>query len=390
MTTFNWRKPRTMLVMGTAALLAAACGSGSSSGGGGDSSGGLPSSLTVPSISEVSGFAGPAGQASVNGQKVAVQEINDTKFLGGTTLTLDYKDTGSQAAQGVALLNQAITAKSPVVLGSILSTNVAAEAPLAQRSKISMLYLSSDGQFASNSYVWASTPPAAQYFHWETEYLKDKGVKNVAMIYNPDVSATKSWNDDVLPPLLKDAGLTLVADEGTPTSASDASGVVSKVMAKNPDAVIVLASGTANNAIVLALKRAQFDGIIAGSIGMAGAINPLGAQADGVVWPTNFSTLVKTEQVTKFVDLYKKQFNAEPNNYAAAAYDQIWFLARALKEANSTNREDINKALQSVGDKGFDGALGQLTYKDNVAQAAGLLIEWTGGKEVPIKGYGTT
>jgi branched-chain amino acid transport system substrate-binding protein len=253
-----------------------------------------------------------------------------------------------------------------------------------------MLYLSSDGQFASNSYVWASTPPAAQYFHWETEYLKAKGVKNVAMIYNPDVSATKSWNQDVLPPLLQSAGLTVVADEGTPTSASDASGVVSKVMAKNPDAVIVLASGTANNAIVLALKRAQFSGIIAGSIGMAGAINPLGTQADGVVWPTNFSTLVQTDQVTNFVKLYKEQFNAEPNNYGAAAYDQVWYLARAIKQANSVNREDIQKALQSVGTAGFDGSLGRVTYKDNVAQVAGLLIEWTGGKEVPIKGYGTT
>ncbi|WP_432843247.1 ABC transporter substrate-binding protein [Dactylosporangium sp. CA-092794] len=341
-------------------------------------------------ISETTGFAGPAGTASQNGQKVALEEINNSKFLGDSKLEIDFKDTGSQPAQGVALLNQAVQSGTSVVLGSILSTVVAAEGPLAERAKVPMIYLSSSGEFAQGTqYVWAATPPADQYFHWETEYLRDKNAKNVAIIYNSDVSSTQKWADSVWPPLAQQAGLSIVAKEASPTSATDASGVVSKVVAKSPDAVVVLASGTANNAIVLALRRANYNGIIAGSIGMAGAVNPLKEQGYGVIWPTNFSNLVQTQEAKNFVDLYQKMFNALPNNYAAAAYDEVWFLARALKQANSTNREDINKALKTVGAAGFNGSLGKISYSNNVSQAPGLLIEWRDDKEVPVKGYGS-
>ncbi|GAB3505535.1 ABC transporter substrate-binding protein [Phytohabitans suffuscus] len=383
------RRPRMLLAAGAAvALTAAGCGGGDSAGGGSDA--GLPATVKVIAISETTGFAGPAGKASENGQKVALEEINSTNFLGDSKMEIEFKDTGSQPAQGVALLNQAIQSKASVVLGSILSTVVAAEAPLAERSRIPMLYLSSSGEFAEGTkYVWAATPPADQYFHWETEYLRDKNAKNVAIIYNSDVSSTQKWADSVWPPLAQEAGLNIVAKEASPTSATDASGVVSKVVAKNPDAVVVLASGTANNAIVLALRRANFKGIIAGSIGMAGAINPLKEQGYGVFWPTNFSNLVETPEAKNFVGLYQKMFNNElPNNYAAAAYDEVWFLARALKQADSVDREAINNALQEVGAAGFDGALGKITYKDNVSQAPGLLIEWRDDKEVPVQGYG--
>jgi branched-chain amino acid transport system substrate-binding protein len=380
---------RATLAVGVVAVLAVG-GCGGSSGSGNTTSSGLPATIKITAISETTGFAGPAGLASVNGQKVALQEINDTKFLGKSKLALDFKDTGSQPAQGVALLNQSIQSKEPVVLGSILSTVVAAEAPLAERAKVPMIYLSSSGEFAANTqYVWAATPPADQYFHWETEYLRDKNAKNVAIIYNPDVSSTQKWADTTWPPLAQQAGLTIVDKEGTPTSTTDASGVVAKVMAKNPDAVVVLASGTANNAIVLALRRANYAGIIAGSIGMAGAINPLKQQGYGVFWPTNFSNQVQNPAVTKFVDLYKKQFNnAAPNNYAAVAYDEVWFLARAIKAANKMTSEAINKAMKDIGGAGFDGALGKISYKANVAQAPGLLIEWRNDTENPVKGYG--
>lgn len=388
------KRPRTLLAVGVLAVLATAataCGtpsSGSSSSGGGGKS--LPSTISIDAISETTGAAGPAGQASVNGQKVAISEINDTHFLGNSKIELNFKDTGSQPAQGVALLNESIQSGSKVVLGSILSTVVAAEAPLAERAKVPMIYLSSSGQFAQGStYVWAATPPADGYFHWEAQYLKDKNAKNIAIIYNNDVVSTNDWANKIWPPLAQKNGLNIVDSEASPVAATDASGVVTKVLAKKPDAVVVLASGTANNPIVLALKRANYSGIIGGSIGMAGAVNPLGAEAFGLVWPTNFSNLVTTKAVTNFNSLYQKQFNALPNNYAAAAYDQVWFLARALKKAGALDSAAINKAMQDVGRTGFQGALGDVTYKQNLCQAPGLLIQWNDNKEIPVKGYGS-
>ncbi|HEX3588491.1 MAG TPA: ABC transporter substrate-binding protein [Pseudonocardiaceae bacterium] len=384
-------RPRTRLVVGAAALtvvtaVTAAC----SSSTGGTGGGGLPTTIKIDVVSETTGAAGPAGQASQNGQQVAVAEINDTKFLGNSKLQLNFHDTGSQPAQGAALVNQSISSGSQVVLGSILSTVVATEAPVAERAKVPLIYLSSSGDFAKGTtYVWAATPPADGYFHWEAKYLADRNAKNIAVIYNNDVVSTANWAKQIWPPLASQNGLNIVDTEASPTTATDASGVVTKVLAKNPQAVIVLASGTANNAIVLALRRANYSGIVGGSIGMSGAINPLGSQANGLIWPTNFSNLVKSAAVTKFDNLYQRKFQQLPNNYAAAAYDEVWFLARALKQAGTLQSAAINTALQDIGRKGFAGALGDVTYKDNLSQAPGLLIQWNDNKENPIKDYGT-
>lgn len=387
-------RPRALLVTGLVAALAVITGcssSGSSAGASGGSTG-LPSTITVPAISETTGAAGPAGQASEDGQKVAVAQINSTKFLGNTKLVLNFEDTGSQPAEGAALVNQAAQSGAQVILGSILSTTVAAEAPVATRVKVPLIYLSSSGQFAQGStYVWAATPPATLYFHWEAQYLVAKKATNVAIIYNNDVVSTAQWAQQTWPALAKQYKLNIVDTEASPTTTTDPSSAVAKLLSKKPDAVLVMASGTANNPIVLALKRSGFTGIIAGSLGMSGAVNPLGSTGTGLIWPTTFTSETNTPTVTAFDNLYKKQFNTEPNNYAAAAYDEVWFLARALKLAGKYNAAAINAALQRVGNAGFTGALGTVTYKQNVAQAAGLLIQWNGTNQtqMPVKGYGS-
>ena len=74
-----------------------------------------------------------------------------------------------------------------------------------------------------------------------------------------------------------------------------------------------------------------------------------------------------------------------PNNYAAEAYDRMWFLARAIAEADSADRGAIKDGLAKVADKGFDGAQGHVTFDKGDARVPGVLVEWDGTKEVLAK-----
>jgi branched-chain amino acid transport system substrate-binding protein len=61
----------------------------------------------------------------------------------------------------------------------------------------------------------------------------------------------------------------------------------------------------------------------------------------------------------------------------------VWFLARALKEADSADRAAVKDAMQQLAGKPFDGALGTgLRMVDNSVVVAGKAIEYRDGKEV--------
>ncbi|OLT18625.1 hypothetical protein BJF78_00460 [Pseudonocardia sp. CNS-139] len=47
----------------------------------------------------------------------------------------------------------------------------------------------------------------------------------------------------------------------------------------------------------------------------------------------------------------------------------------------SADREAIKDALKVVADQGFTGALGPLTFRDNIARARGVLVQWDGRDE---------
>ena len=74
-----------------------------------------------------------------------------------------------------------------------------------------------------------------------------------------------------------------------------------------------------------------------------------------------------------------------PNNYAAEAYDRMWFLARAIAEADSADRAAIIGGLKTIADEGFDGAQGSVTFEDGDARVPGVLVQWDGKQEVLVE-----
>jgi branched-chain amino acid transport system substrate-binding protein len=90
-----------------------------------------------------------------------------------------------------------------------------------------------------------------------------------------------------------------------------------------------------------------------------------------------------TAQVpARFTTAYQAKFGTLPDVFAAEAYDQTWWIARAIKQAGSANPADVAAALLQVGKKGFTGAQGALTFENgNDAKTKGVLVQWDGSKQ---------
>jgi branched-chain amino acid transport system substrate-binding protein len=63
----------------------------------------------------------------------------------------------------------------------------------------------------------------------------------------------------------------------------------------------------------------------------------------------------------------------------------MWFLARGVAEADSTDRTAVQEGLATVAGEGFDGAQGEITFEGNDARVPGVLVRWDGTAEVPVE-----
>ncbi len=63
-----------------------------------------------------------------------------------------------------------------------------------------------------------------------------------------------------------------------------------------------------------------------------------------MVWPVDFDYLSTDPSSAKFVAAYQAMFNENPFNYAAEAYDAVWFLASSIKDADSADRRPSRTA----------------------------------------------
>lgn len=384
----RWPRPATMLA-GAAVLVAGLTACGGSSGAG-TSGGGLPQTIKIMSIKEMTGAVAFAGTNATKGIDLAVDEMNQQKFLGESKLEIDLKDSAASPQEAASFATQALSDKDySAILGPAASAQAAAVSPIAQKAKMPVIYTQagSNGVLAGD-YTYRVTAPASSYFQLAGEYLRGKGVKTAAVLYNSGNPTLAELGQQTAPQLGQKYGFTITSSDGVQTNAQDFTANGSKIAAANPGAVFVLLNGPQNPTAIMQLRQNGYRGEIVGMTSMgAGNLAPAGQAAAGAVWPSDFSALAENEGAKKFVEAYKAKYNGEtPNNYAAEAYDAAWFLARGIKEAGSADRSKIQQGLAKVAAAGFEGAEGKLTFEGNDLRVQGVLAGWDGTKEILVQG----
>ena len=357
----------------------AACGGSDDDG----STEGLPQTVTLDTVMDLSGPAGLAGNSVRDGFQFAIDEINETDFLDGTELELRAEDTQTNREQAVSLVTQAAKGDSPVIFGPVASSVTLAVAPIAQREGVPYVATQSHtaGVVEIGDYIFRLTPPQSTYQDKMAKYLKSKDVGTVGLIYLEEGASNAEWGRKLMPQELEDEGIDVVESGSVMSSEGDFASLATRLIKKHPDAIGISVSGTQNSTIVGQLRQQGYDGLIFGDLGFAGGtLEGAGAAADGVVYTTNFSADLETASSKKFIDAWTKTHDGkEPSNFNAEGYDAMWFVARAIKEAGSVDRDEVRDAMESVAKGGLEGAQGQLAFDGRDARTDGLIVEWRDG-----------
>jgi branched-chain amino acid transport system substrate-binding protein len=378
----------TALLAAGAMLTVAACGSSSNSGGGSGSSGGLPSEVKVVSSNPQTGPAAFAGLAANKGYEVAIDEINSQGYLGSTKLVLQKQDTTGKVQTAAQQATQAVANKGiSVLFGSVSSQESVAQAPIAQQSKMPIIFTQAGSAgVVIGDYTYRVTPPMSSYYPKIESFIKAQKITKMGIIYTAVAPTLKEIGEKTIPGMAQSAGFQVVSSIATQATTQDFTAPISQMLRQNPDGVAILQIGASNPTAMTQLRQAGYTGPVLGNSGAsAGNLKPAGPAGAGMTWVVDYSALNKTPESEKFVTAYQKKFPGEtPLNYAAEAYDAAWLLARGLREAGSADRAAIQKGLSTVTASGFTGAMGQLKFEGNDLRLPGVVIQWDGTKEVLV------
>ncbi len=322
----------------------------------------------VAPLSEPGGVE--AGQALVDGAKIAAQEINDNGGLLGKEVKLVIGDTGGLPEKGTAVMERLITHDKVVAVGGEAHSSVAmAEIEVVHRYGIPFVISEawSDGITAAGyPEVFRITVSNSLIYSKAAKWIKESGFKHVAVIgENSDwgLGVIRVFKDN-----LKQAGVKVTSFSAERTITDFTPQLLQLKGMKPP--VDFLVDGFTGAAELLMIKQAY-------ELGLAPTAKCalLGAGMDTLYpgfWetvgeagkyvlsnPAGLPGLPKTKVSDMFAATFKAQHSREPDAVAMEGYDAVMVIAEAIKTAGST---DSKKMIAGLEKTNWEGTRGTITF----------------------------
>ena len=339
---------------------------------------GLSSAATVAVAADIKigaaeALTGPAakyGVAIKNGFTLAVDEINAKGGINGNKIALIVEDEQGKKEEAITVFKKLIFQDKVVMLfGPTLSNSAFAADPIANAAKIVAFGTSNtaDGITAIGPHVFRNSVMESDVLPVTTRAaIKHFSLKKVAVIYGNDDAFTKNGYD-VFKSTLESQKIQVTDTETYAKGDVDFKAQLTKIKATNPDAIVCscLAEEAAN--IILQTRTL---GMKQPFIGGNGFNSPKLFEiakdaADNTIMGSPWSAENSAPANKAFIAAYKAKFNAEPDQFAAQAFDAMHIAAEALKKAKLTgslekDREAVREALPGVK---VDGATGKFAFR---------------------------
>ncbi|QDD65238.1 ABC transporter substrate-binding protein [Herbaspirillum seropedicae] len=318
-------------------------------------------------------LTGPAakyGVAIKNGFTLASEEINAKGGVNGDKLALVIEDEQGKKEEAINVFKKLIFQdKVLAVFGPTLSNSAFAADPIANAAKVVVFGTSNtaDGITAMGPFTFRNSVMEADVLPVTVKAaVKHFGIKKVAVIYGNDDAFTKSGYD-VFKATLEHQKIHVTTTEAYAKGDVDFKAQLTKIKAGNPDAIVCscLAEEAAN--IILQTRALGMKQPFIGGNGLnSPKLFEIAKDAgDNTLMGSPWSAENQTPANKAFITAYKAKFGADPDQFAAQAYDAMYIVADALKNVKlsgnlAKDRDALRAALPAVK---IDGATGKFAFR---------------------------
>jgi branched-chain amino acid transport system substrate-binding protein len=327
------------------------------------------------------------------------------KEIGGVPIKIIVLDDGGDPTAATTNARRFVTeSKADIIMGSSTTPPTVAVSTVANEAGIphfGLAPLPINEARAKWSVVMPQPIPIMGKVLYE--HMKAHGIKTVGFIGFND-SYGDLWANDFKKQAVP-MGLTMVTEERFARPDTSVAGQALKLVAANPDAILVVASGTAAALPQTTLRERGYKGLIYQTHGAASMdfIRIAGAAAEGVMMASGPVMSPETQAdsaLTKKPGLalntaYEAKYGANSRSqFAGHSYDAFEVLKRvvpvALKTAKPGTpefREAIRQALLTEKDIAASQGVYNFTEKDRygVDDRSRIILTVKDGKYVPAK-----
>ncbi|MGD6816431.1 ABC transporter substrate-binding protein [Metabacillus sp. 84] len=365
----------------------AGCGA-QTGGSGGDT-------IKIGANLELSGGVASYGQSVSEGLELAIEEINK-EGIDGKKLELVKVDNKSEAAEATAgALKLVSQDKVAAVVGAATSTNTLAQVEILAKNKVPLItptgtnpaITSKDGKVNEFAFRTCFIDPfqGTVAANFAAEDLNAK----TAAVYVDSSSDYSKGLAAAFKEAFTEAGGKVAIEEAYIAKDTDFSATLTRIKSAKPDFVFLPGY---YEEVGLIIKQGRELGIDVPFMGGDGWDSPklaeiAGADALNNTFITNhYSSGDPDEKIQKFVEAFKAKYkDKSPDAFAALGYDTAYYLADAIKRAESSEPAKIQEALKETKD--LELISGNLTLDSNhdPVKSASILEYKNGEQEFKTK-----
>lgn len=324
--------------------------------------------ILIGSYSSNTGATATFGVFQLHGTEMAIEEINAKGGINGKKIKHINYDNKSDNDETLAVVNRLISQdKVLAILGEATSGRSKIGAQVAQQNKVPMLTSSATNAEVTKigNYIFRACfidpfqgTVMAKFMTGNLKLKKAAILRDVKNDYSVGLS-------DVFAEKLKEAGGTVAIDISYQEGDIDFKSQLTAIKAKNVEAIFVPGY---YNEVALIAKQARELGMKQPLLGGDGWSSPklyeIAKEAINGNYFSNHYTTESTDPKTQdFVKAFKAKYNEDADVMAALAYDAVYMMAEAIKNANPLTSENIRNELAKIKD--FHGVTGKMSMDEN-------------------------
>ena len=367
-----------------------------------------PAEVKIAMLVPLSGAWARQGILEQMGARLAIDDINAAggiKSMGGAKMKLIEYDT-QDSAEKAKDAAQRMIAQEPDLVGGFgcwLSTFTLAATEVTERAELPWLTLSYSDLITGRGFkhVFQSSPTADRQAAEELPMImelaqKASGKKPTKMAFIGDNTASSvSFMKPMREHIVKDQGLTIVADEVYTPPLTDATTMIQHIRSGRPDFVVFQSTNVPDDKLLVDkfaefnLKSDKLPKIGGGGhwavpelLNVAGAENLEGVLVGLANWPGKR----QADLEKRFMAKTKEPWFGHDSIFA---YVHVMILKEALEKCGVADRRKVSDAIRAL-DMTDGPALffpdGTLKYDEKGRRVGAKLcvVQWRGGKPVPV------
>jgi branched-chain amino acid transport system substrate-binding protein len=318
-------------------------------------------------IGSMSGTTASLGDYMKKGVTLAVEQKNAEGGVQGCQIQLVVYDDEADPTKSVSLAQKVATEDNVMAVWATTNSSTAlSDLPVFEQYKIPQLTNGTNVDITNqgSAYIFRATPAGPAFENSLIDYLvKTGGYTKYAII--ADNTAYGKGESDYQIAALKASNLEALDVESYGADDKDFTGQLTKIIAANPEVLLLASSEVAGGLITKQARQLGFTGTIAGGVAMGSAkyLETAGDAANGVYFTAAYPGNDANAQTKAFAAAFKARWGQDPEFHNANTYDLTEVLLMAMENAHPMTPENVAAEMHKICN--YQGLQGNICVQDN-------------------------